>query len=396
MAQTADANCPSCGNPLPRPAGGEPTLRCASCSASLAPDAASRLTLVTRSGPAGGPRIGHLTLSPSLCAEYDVGRLLGSGTMGAVFSAVQRSTDKPVALKFLLRMDQDWLARFLREGKLLARITHPNVLRVIDVGDVDGFPYLVTELAMGGSLRHRLDMDGRLPHTRVAALAASLATGLEACHAAAVVHRDLKPANVLFDAEDRPRIADFGIARSLVQGEVMTESGAIIGTPKYMSPEQVRGERVGPPADVYALGCTLYEALAGTPPFDHAANSKLFRAHLDEDPPPLMSLVERVPTAFAALVMSMLEKDPAARPTTAVILLSIRDPASGLHPRRRLPASKTTIPVQLPGRGEPAPSSPPVPSSPPAPARALRRPWVAALLIASAILVALETWLAVQ
>jgi serine/threonine protein kinase len=196
-------------------------------------------------------------------STYTIERELGRGGMAVVYAGGHDSLGRPVALKVLaahLAGDPVFAARFLREARLAARLSHPNLVRTYDITEHDGLPCIVMELLPGGTLQ-----DGRLTRDE----AAQIAAGLAHAHARGVVHRDLKPANILRGAGGEPKLADFGIAKALDETQ-LTETGAIVGTLRYLSPEQAAGRAAGPESDVYALGIVLDELLAERGPADEA------------------------------------------------------------------------------------------------------------------------------
>tara|TARA_R110002072_G_scaffold218634_1_gene376410 strand:+ start:962 stop:3106 length:2145 start_codon:yes stop_codon:yes gene_type:complete len=240
---------------------------------------------------------------------------LGAGGMGVVYRAQDLETGGTYALKTLPRSaEPELVERFRREGQAQARAdAHPNVVRIHSSGTALGCHYLVMDLASGGDLSERL-RQGPLPPERARALGIQLAAGLEWLHQAGVLHRDLKPANVLFDDEQRPLLVDFGLAR--VEGaESLTQSGTIMGTPAYMSPEQARGDRdqVGPSSDVFGLGALLYHCLTGRAPFQGASTLATLIEVLEGEPAAIRSLSPEVPPGLAAACAQALEKDPERR-----------------------------------------------------------------------------------
>ncbi len=217
---------------------------------------------------------GSLTAAPgAVVPGYEVLGELGRGGMGVVYKARQTALGRTVALKMILHADHagpEARARFTAEAEAVARLQHPNIVQIFEVGEVGGLPYFSLEFCPGGSLDRKLG-GTPLPASEAAALAETLAHAVEVAHRANVVHRDLKPANVLLSAEGQPKVTDFGLAKKLdVQGQ--TQTGAVMGTPSYMAPEQAGGHKdVGPAADIYALGAILYELLTGRPPFKAAS-----------------------------------------------------------------------------------------------------------------------------
>lgn len=201
-------------------------------------------------------------------AGYRIEALIARGGMGVVYRATHLGLERPVALKVIARelVDRDgFRQRFLRESRLAARLDHPAVVPIYDSREVGGELIVAMRLVEGGDLRREIDRDGPLPPTRALALLGQVAEALDAAHAAGIVHRDVKPHNVLIDG-DRAFLSDFGLAKALSDG-AGAGGASVVGTAEYMSPEQWRGEEVGPPADVYSLGCVLYEALTGIVPY---------------------------------------------------------------------------------------------------------------------------------
>ena len=275
-----------------------------------------------KTGPSGRSQA-VLELSPEFLAQYRLDRSIGAGAMGIVYSAEQRSTGRRVAIKFLAgSRDADAVARFEREGKLLARVSHPAVVRVLDAGAVGEHPYLVTELLTGETLRDRLDSRTRLPPPEVAALAAELLAALAACHDAGIVHRDVKPANVMYDERGAVRLVDLGIGKWLEEAG-MTRQGAVLGTPRYMAPEIATGEsELGPWTDLYSLGCVLFECAAGTPPYPGQSPVEVMGRHVHSPVPRLADALPEVPAALSAVIEHAMAKDPKERPASAAAMLA--------------------------------------------------------------------------
>jgi eukaryotic-like serine/threonine-protein kinase len=202
---------------------------------------------------------------------YEVLGELGRGGMGVVYRARHLRLDRLVALKLLrdgVHAAPDEVARFRHEAEVVARLQHPHIVQIFEVGEYDGRPFLALEFVAGGSLAQRL-RGNPLPARQAAGLLETLARAMHVAHQRDVVHRDLKPANVLLTADGTPKVTDFGLAKRLDSVAGQTQTGVILGTPSYMAPEQAGGKReaVGPLADVYALGAVLYELLTGRPPF---------------------------------------------------------------------------------------------------------------------------------
>jgi serine/threonine-protein kinase len=244
--------------------------------------------------------------------------------MGVVYRARHVKLGRLVALKMILAGGHAGTrarARFRTEAEVVARLQHPNVVQIYDVGEHEGLPYLALEFCPGGSLASRL-AGSPLPPREAAALAETLARAVHAAHQAGVIHRDLKPANVLLAADGTPKISDFGLAKKLDDVAGPTRSGAIMGTASYMAPEQAAGwlGKVGPPTDVYALGAILYELLTGRPPFKGAAPLDTVLRLLQAEPAPPRTINPRVDRGLEAICLKCLEKEPQRRYDSALAL----------------------------------------------------------------------------
>src|SRR5215471_3779599 len=291
---------------------------------------------------------------------YEVLAALGAGGMGEVYRARDTRLGREVALKIIADgavLDPERLQRFEQEARLAGSLNHPNLVVVHDVGSEGGAPFLVTELLEGESLRHRLSR-GRLPLRTALELGVQLAEGLAAAHARGIVHRDVKPENVFVTSGGRAKLLDFGIAKltapraiegsrnlldtTLTPEGLGTRPGAMLGTPGYMSPEQVRGEPVDARTDIFSLGTVLYEMLAGAPAFPAKSLIESGHAILEAEPPPLP---ESLPPSVDLLVRRCLEKEPARRFQSAADLAfdlgAATAPSSGkarpIVPRTSLP-----------------------------------------------------------
>src|SRR3954447_20723098 len=216
-----------------------------------------------------------------IAGRYRLLETLGRGAMSSVWLAQDEELARSVAVKTLAPSADR--ARFEREARAAAALSHPNICSVYDYGEADGKPFMVLEYLPGGSLEERL-APGPLDDGEALRIAAELAAGLAHAHARGLVHRDLKPANVLFDVEGRAKIADFGIAR-LGEGGTLTEAGTVMGTAAYISPEQAAGEPAGPASDVYSWGVILFRMLTGRLPFEAEQPLELVAMHRDEEPP---------------------------------------------------------------------------------------------------------------
>jgi HAMP domain-containing protein len=258
-------------------------------------------------------------------ARYRVEGVLGRGGMGVVLKVRDLQLDEDVALKVVrggLALNPTFLDFLKQEIRLARRISHRYVLRTHDFGECDGIPYVTMEFLKGVHLRSLLDGRGRLPLALVLRIARQVAEGLEAAHSVGVVHRDIKPANVLFDVRGDAKIMDFGLAVP-VAGVRAGEADKLIGSPRYMSPEQIRGGRVDPRTDLYALGVMLFELCAGVPPFDSPRINDLLNMHLEAPVPSLAEAMPGLPLELSILVGRLMEKCPEDRPQSAAEVVEI-------------------------------------------------------------------------
>ncbi|MFI5669195.1 protein kinase [Streptomyces sp. NPDC051704] len=303
-----------------------------------------------------------------LAGRYRLERRLGQGGMGEVWRGHDLMLDRSVAVKVLLEAatNDEVVARFRREATIGARLQHPGITVVHDVGQQDGRLFIVMELLSGEDLATVLARDGGLAVDLAVDLAAQTAEALAVAHGQAVVHRDLKPGNLFLLPGSRIKICDFGIAHSADATAGWTVTGRIIGTPAYMAPEQWRGERVGARCDLYALGCVLYALVSGEPPFGQAESPYvLMHRHVAEAPVPLREAGTPVPPELDRLVLALLAKDPADRPESAE---AVGKALRGLHgvggAGRTAGAGPRAGAEQVPGSGPGAgPESVPVPGA---------------------------------
>jgi serine/threonine protein kinase/Tfp pilus assembly protein PilF len=270
---------------------------------------------------------GDLTGQVIADGRYEVMEKLGEGAMGEVYRARQVAVGRMVALKLIhsaTTLSAESAARFQREMKLSAKIEHANTIRVYDFGTWQGKLYLAMELVRGNSLRTELLQSGRLDLARIVRIGTQVARGLAAAHSEDVVHRDLKPDNVMlveqYGERDLVKVLDFGIAKSLSEPEEarMTGQGAIIGTPQYMSPEQAMGQRLDERSDLYSLGIMLFEMAAGRVPFEAPSITAMLVAHATQPPPALADVLPGADPGLAQLVAELLQKEPSARPRSAL------------------------------------------------------------------------------
>ncbi len=278
--------------------------------------------------PDGGARAAADPLLGRVVAgKYRVEALIGVGGRGAVNRATQLAVQRPVALKVLRAVagvsEQQLADRFRREAMATSQLHHPNTVQVIDFGEDDGVLYMVLELLEGAPLSRVIQREAPLPPERAAAIGKQIAKALAEAHAHGIVHRDLKPDNVFICAwrgdPDFVKVMDFGIARIMTADVSMTRTGMMIGTPKYMAPEQAMAKKVGPAADLYALGVILFEMLTGEAPFSGDSHMALALAQINQAPPPLelRGQPARLESAWRELVSALLVKSPDKRASDA-------------------------------------------------------------------------------
>jgi eukaryotic-like serine/threonine-protein kinase len=305
-----------------------------------------------------------------IAGRYRLLEPLGRGAMSSVWLAQDEELGRRVAVK-MLGPSAD-RARFEREARAVAALSHPNIGALYDYGEADARPYMVLEYLPNGSLEDRL-AKGRLSDAETLRIATEMAAGLAHAHDRGLVHRDLKPANVLFDAEDRAKIADFGIAR-IGDGGTFTEAGTVLGTASYISPEQAAGEAAGPASDVYSFGVILFRMLTGRLPFVSTNAMELVRMHRDDPPPAVSDVRPDAPARLERIVTASLAKDPLERPPDGDVLL------------RALRGTGEDTTVLLPppgaagvGAGAAAPTQ--IMTPPPPPSGRRRALWLVPLLV---------------
>ena len=316
-----------------------------------------------------------MSAAPRFAGRYELVRPLGHGAMATVELAHDLELDRPVALKRLaenLARDEDLRGRFLREARLAARLAHPNVVRVFDVGEEDGRPFIAMEYVEGGTLADLVARRGALPANEVAKLGLQMCAGLAAAHDAGLVHRDVKPQNLLLGTNGVLKLGDFGIAVGH-EGTRVTLVGTVLGTAGYLAPEQARGERVTAAADIYAVGAVLYELLTGEPARAAASLADLGAVGAF-DLPDFAGRVRSSPPELVEAVTACLAVRPEDRP-----------PSSAALARRLAPVASEADTLTLPA--DPAQRATEIlaSSSPPA---SRRRRWTTKRLAAAGALVA--------
>ncbi len=256
-----------------------------------------------------------------LAGRYVLEKVLGSGGMGEVWRGTDRQLKRPVAVKVM----QDRLAdprRFEREAQIAARLQHPGITVVYDFGTYDGVPYIVMELLVGQNLADMLERapGRRLPVGTAVSLVVQAARALEAAHADRIIHRDLKPANLFLQDNGGLKICDFGIARIADAPDGLTSGGYVLGTARYMSPEQCDSAEIDERSDLYSLGCVLYELLTGQPPFPAGGQRAIMNQHMNTPPASPRTLRPDIPRQLSSVVLDMLAKDPGDRPADAGVV----------------------------------------------------------------------------
>ena len=250
-----------------------------------------------------------------LDGRYRVEARIATGGMSTVYRGLDVRLDRPVALKVMdarYAGDREFLTRFQREARAIARLKSPGLVAIYDQGNDTAHPFLVMELVTGGTLRELLMERGPMPPHAVVAVLAPVLSGLGAAHRAGLVHRDVKPENVLISVDGEVKLADFGLVRATTEAGI-TSTSVILGTAAYLSPEQVLGEETGPRSDVYAVGIMAFELLTGTTPFKGDSAIVIAHKHLDRDVPPPGSLIDGVPPEFDDFIARATAREPEAR-----------------------------------------------------------------------------------
>jgi eukaryotic-like serine/threonine-protein kinase len=293
---------------------------------------------VTSSADAAGGAGGGTGGLRIVGARYRLDEVIGRGGMSTVYRGLDLSLDRTVAVKValdpLVERDPVYVARFKREARAAAALSHPGVVTVYDAGHDGPTRFIVMEYVRGRDLAELLRQAGPLAPARAAQIAAQIADTLAAAHAAGIIHRDVKPGNVMITDGGSVKVLDFGIARFAGSG-TLTQTAAVLGTAPYMSPEQAMGQPADARSDIYSLGCVLYEMLTGKPPFMADLPAAVMHQHVRVAPKPPSALEEAIPPALDALVLQMLAKSPEDRPQTGA---EVRD-------RLLAPATAATVPL---------------------------------------------------
>jgi YVTN family beta-propeller protein len=318
----------------------------------------------------------------SVLAGYRIEAVAGEGGMGRVYRATQMGLKRQVALKLIvpeLAGDADFRARFERESHLTASIDHPNVIPVYEAGEADGRLFIAMRWVEGTDLRSLIVSEGSLNPTRAVAIVEQIGEALDAAHSGGLVHRDVKPANVMLTAthgREHAYLTDFGLTKKTASTTALTRAGHFVGTPDYMPPEQIKGERADAHADVYALGCLLFHALTGQPPYDRDTEVAKMYAHLHDPPPSAAETVPGTPVGLDAVITRALAKDPDQRyPSAGDLGRASRAALTGADPSQ--PERSLATGLAAPRGPEMAPTAPPAGAAPTAPGAAPTAPGAA-------------------
>ena len=306
------AVCVKCATPFP---GSDMTL--AGSTEPAPPVSSFTQAPVNTQTPANAPPGAEANVSPGsvIAGRYEIIQLLGEGGMGAVYKAHDRELGRDVALKLIrseLARNPEILARFKQELILARQVTHRNVIRIFDIGQADGFRFITMEYLEGRDLRAVLREKGKLPGEEAAKIVLQICRALEAAHGEGVIHRDLKPQNIMLDANGRAYVMDFGIARSAYLPG-MTQTGALVGTPEYMSPEQAKGEKLDERSDLFSLGVILYELLVGQSPYHSDTPLATLWRRIQEKAKPPIEIDPTIPKPLSDIVVKALEIEPEDR-----------------------------------------------------------------------------------
>jgi serine/threonine-protein kinase len=321
--------CNRCGRDLsgmenPQTPGGDDVTASPGVPAYLKPSAAAALATTSGKTASDDRPVSSFTLTAAILApgtafgpRYRIECLLGQGGMGAVYKAYDKDLNRVVALKLVrpeLTSDASSMQRFKQELLLASKISHKNILRIHDLGDAEGVKFISMAYVEGEDLHHALEREGRLPVRRALKIARQLCAGLDAAHREGVVHRDLKPQNILIDGADNAYVSDFGLAKSLQEGAALsTRTGAVLGTPRYMSPEQVQGKPADHRTDIYSLGLILYEMTTGDVPFKGDSAFQEMYQRVTQEPKSPKELNPELPDYLVRIILRCLERDTGLR-----------------------------------------------------------------------------------
>jgi serine/threonine protein kinase/Flp pilus assembly protein TadD len=331
----------------------------AAVSVATPPPAYGDLLTLSAAGVCASPSSGNgppaMTPGAAFGPRYRIISILGRGGMGTVYKAYDRELNRDVALKLVrleLTSQPNSMQRFKQELLLASKVSHKNILRIHDLGDVNGIKFFSMAYVDGEDLHCLLKRVGRLPLEQILSIGRQLCQALEAAHAEGVVHRDLKPQNILLDALGHAYVSDFGLAKSLESDSAaMTQTGVILGTPQYMSPEQVEGAEVDHRSDIYALGLIFYEMAAGESPFAGETAMQVMYRRLKEEPRDPRSVNRDLPAYLGKIILRCLERDPAKRYQSASELLLDLDQARSPTLSRGQRATQVTLTLPTSRRG---------------------------------------------
>ena len=284
--------------------------------------------------------------APGRLGPYEIRGTIGAGGMGVVYLAWDARLHRNVAVKTLhpaFAVDAVARERFLREARAAGAVSHPNVTQIHDIGEDDGRPYFAMEYLEGQSVQEMLDERGTIAPEVALSIARQAAVGLRAAAERGIVHRDVKPSNLFWTKDGTLKVTDFGLAKQLLADSKLTSDGQFFGTPNYISPEQAGGGRADARSDIYSLGATLYEMVAGRPPFVGDSPLTVVMQHLRDPVPPVRQSNPAVPIAIATLIHRMLSKSPSARPQDYDDLMRHIDRAAATltSPMETVPATAT-------------------------------------------------------
>ena len=293
---------------------------------------------------------------PASLGRYRIERVLGKGAMGVVYEALDPKLNRKVAIKTILvsQLDEetakDFSRRFVREAHAVARLNHPNIVQVYDFGEEGGVAYLVMEFIRGSELKSALASGRVFDRQQCVRIMCELLDALDFAHDAGIVHRDIKPANVMLDGQGRAKLTDFGVARITDAdrtGAERTQAGTVVGTPAYMSPEQIEGQRVDRRSDIFSAGIILYQFLTGQKPFTGEGAWTVARKIIQEDPPMPSTLNVEVPSEYDRVVARALAKNPEGRfPTAREFAQALRRAAEGQQAIEKDAATTVVVPLR--------------------------------------------------